>query len=275
MNSTLKYIYGPVSSWRLGVSLGIDLLSQDKKICTFDCSYCQIGRAQSVSTNRKVYVPTQKIVEELKGLPKVKIDYLTFSGRGEPCMAENLGEAIETVRTLMAKPVAVLTNATLLDMDDVVTELALADVVAVKLDAWSQSSLFMINNPAQGITFDRIYQGIKRFRQKYHGQLAIQMMFVPENKEFAEKMAELVFEIKPDEVQINTPLRTCVVSPLSCEEIFKIKKCFNGLKTVTAYDTIHDKDKPISMEDTARRRGEQQLMENKQMVSGNHIYLMR
>ncbi|MEK7813093.1 MAG: radical SAM protein [Candidatus Desantisbacteria bacterium] len=257
MNAAFQYIYGPVSSWRLGVSLGIDLLSQDEKICTFDCSYCQIGRAQAISTNRKVYVPTQKIVEELKGLHDVKIDYLTFSGRGEPCMAKNLGEAIESVRTLMAKPVAVLTNATLLDRDDVLTELALADVVAVKFDAWSQSSLCTINNPAQGITFDGIYQGIRRFRQKYHGQLALQMMFVPENKEFAEKMAELAFEIKPDEVQINTPLRTCGASPLSQEEILRIQGCFQGLKTITVYDVKHCKDKPISMEDTARRRGEQ------------------
>ncbi|MBI4777305.1 radical SAM protein [Candidatus Desantisbacteria bacterium] len=256
MNSALKYIYGPVSSWRLGVSLGIDLFSQAEKICTFDCSYCQIGRAQAVSTSRQVYIPTQEIVRELKALPDVKIDCITLAGRGEPCLAENLGEMIVAVKAIMSKPVAVLTNATLLDRDDVIQELALADVVAVKLDAWSKYSLSMINNPAAGITFDRIYQGIKRFRQEYHGQLAVQMMFVPENKEAAERMAELAFEIKPDEVQINTPLRPCEVSPLSCEEIFKIKGCFQGLKTISVYDTKHGDDEPISVEDTVRRRGE-------------------
>ncbi len=251
----MKYIYGPVSSWRLGVSLGIDLLSQAEKICNFDCSYCQVGRAQAVSIDRRVYVPTQEIIKELKELPDVEIDYLTFSGRGEPGMAKNLGETIEAVRTLMLKPVAVLTNATLLDRDDVAEELALADVVVAKLDAWSQQSLLMINNPAAGISFDGIYQGIKRFRQKYHGQLSIQMMFVPENKEFAEEMAELVFEINPDEVQINTPLRTCGVSPLSQEEIFRIKGYFQGLKTISTYDVKQGKDEPINVEDTAKRRG--------------------
>ena len=258
MNSTLQYIYGPVSSWRLGVSLGIDLLSRTEKaekICSFDCTYCQIGRAAAIAANREIYIPTQKIVEELKKLPEVSIDYLTFSGRGEPSMARNLGETIETVRTIMAKPVAVLTNATLLDRDDVIQELALADVVVAKLDAWSQESLDLINNPVAGITFEGIYKGIKRFRQKYHGRLAIQMMFMQENKEAARKMADLAFEINPDEVQINTPLRTCEVSPLSQEEIFKIKGCFQGLKTISAYDTEHTGDEPISIEDTARRRG--------------------
>jgi len=252
----MKYIYGPVSSWRLGVSLGIDLLSQDKKICTFDCTYCQIGRTPAVSTDRRVFVPVQEIVRELRELPELKIDYITIAGRGEPCLAENLGEMIVAAKTIMARPVAVLTNATLLDRDVVMQELALADVVVAKLDVWSQESFDLINNPAAGISFDGIYQGIKRFRQKYQGRLALQMMFVPENKEAAEKMAELAFEINPDEVQINTPLRACEVTPLSLEEICKIQECFQGIPTISAYDTEHHHDEPISVEDTAKRRGE-------------------
>ncbi|MFH1898771.1 MAG: radical SAM protein [Candidatus Desantisbacteria bacterium] len=251
----MQYIYGPVSSWRLGASLGIDLLSQAEKICTFDCTYCQIGRTPAVSTNRKVYVPVQEIIRELKELPELKIDYITLAGRGEPCLAGNLGEMIVAVKAIMAKPVAVLTNATLLSRDDVAQELALSDVVVAKLDAWSQESFDLINNPAAGISFEGIYQGIKRFRQKYQGRLALQMMFIHENKEAARKMADLAFEIKPDEVQINTPLRPCGVSPLSMEEIIRIRECFQGLSTISAYDMEHHHDKPISILDTARRRG--------------------
>lgn len=263
----MKYIYGPVSSWRLGISLGIDLLSQAEKICTFDCTYCQIGRTSAVSTDRSVYVPTQEIVRELRELPELKIDYITLAGRGEPCLAENLGEVIVAVKTLMARPVAVLTNATLMDRDDVRQELSLADVVVAKLDAWSQESFELINNPVQGISFERIYQGIKRFRQEYQGKLALQMMFVPENKDAAREMAEMAFEINPDEVQINTPLRPCGISPLSREEISRIQECFQGLPTISAYDTEHNHDEPISIFDTAKRRGKKEV-DSEQLAVG-------
>lgn len=65
MNRNFKYIYGPVPSWRLGSCLGIDLLSQEEKICNFDCSYCQMGSTIKYITKRKVYIPTTEIIKEL------------------------------------------------------------------------------------------------------------------------------------------------------------------------------------------------------------------
>ena len=93
-----KYIYGPVPSWRLGSSLGIDLLSQEKKICNFDCIYCQIGKTESYTAERKVYIPVKKVIDELKFVPLVNIDYITLSGRGEPTLAKNLGEVIDAIK---------------------------------------------------------------------------------------------------------------------------------------------------------------------------------
>ena len=61
-----KYIYGPVPSWRLGSSLGIDPLSDRKKICSFDCIYCQLGKTRVRTKKRKVFIPTEKIIEEIK-----------------------------------------------------------------------------------------------------------------------------------------------------------------------------------------------------------------
>ncbi|MDD5532218.1 MAG: hypothetical protein PHC52_05460 [Syntrophales bacterium] len=90
MKRDFKYVYGPVDSWRLGVSLGIDLLSQDAKVCTFDCSYCQLGRTPAYTTERRLYVSTEEILEEMAGLPEVEEDHITFSGIGEPTLARNL-----------------------------------------------------------------------------------------------------------------------------------------------------------------------------------------
>lgn len=251
----MKYIYGPVSSWRLGSSLGIDLFSQEEKVCNFDCNYCQLGKKLTYSIKRNLYVPTQEVIEELKRLPEGQIDYITFSGRGESTLAENLGDTIKAIKRLRKEKVAVLTNSSLMNRVDVRENLLLADFVIAKLDASSQKMLESINNPTSEIKFDEIYQGIKLFRKEYDGKLALQIMFIDENKEFAGRLAKLSLEIKPDEVQINTPLRQCEVKPLSPNEIFEIKGHFIGLNVITAYDKELKDVKPINPEDTLKRTG--------------------
>ncbi|MFC1805334.1 radical SAM protein, partial [Candidatus Omnitrophota bacterium] len=125
----LQYIYGPVPSWRLGSSLGIDPISRSKKICSFDCTYCQLGKTEIFSDQRQVFVPTNKIIEEFKLVPLIQIDYITFSGVGEPTLASNLGEAIRGVKEIRKERIAVLTNSSLIDRDDVKRDLLLADLV--------------------------------------------------------------------------------------------------------------------------------------------------
>ncbi len=256
-NTKYKYIYGPVPSWRLGSSLGIDLLSQDRKICTFDCFYCQLENFEEYTSQRKVYVPTKDVMAEINSLPDVKIDYFTFSGRGEPTLAKNLGEVISELRKIKKERIAVLTNSTLLQDKEVRKELALADYVALKLDACSRELLEKINRPAPKIKFDEIIKGIKIFRNNFSGTTALQMMFVDENEGYAEKFVELAREIAPDEVQINTPLRACGVKPLSKEKLYRIKELFSGLpmKIRCVYEAERKEVKAISKEDTVRRRG--------------------
>ena len=255
-----NHIYGPVSSWRLGNSLGVDCLSQDPKICTFDCIYCQVGKTPAYTIERKVYVPTEEVIKELKALPEAQIDYITFSGRGEPTLAENLGEMIKAIKKIRKEPVAVLTNSSLLDREDVRKDLCLADFVMAKLDAWSPEGFKEINRPAPGIEFSNVLGGIKQFRKEYQGKLALQIMFVEENKDKAKELVDLVNSIKPDEVQINTPLRPCDVKPLSKTEIFNIKeyfslKCGDKINIVSVYDAKrHKKIIPVSSEDTLKRR---------------------
>lgn len=252
-----KYIYGPVLSWRLGRSLGIDILSQQEKICNFDCRYCQLGKNKNLiySAKRKIYVLTKQIIDEVKQLPDLQIDYITFSGKGEPTLAENLGDVINAIKCIRKEKVAILTNSALMNKKDARKDLSLADFVIAKLDSYSQKSLELINNPTFRIKFDKIYNGIKLFRKEYPKKLALQIMFIDENKEGAERLAELSLEIAPDEVQINTPLRQCEAKPLSHEEIFKIKKCFKGLNVISVYDKKLQSITPISSKDTMMRRG--------------------
>ncbi|MCK5534783.1 radical SAM protein [bacterium] len=255
-----KYIYGPVFSWRLGRSLGIDPLSQAEKVCTYDCLYCQVGRASEFKCKRSVFVSTREIMEEIKKLPPVGIDYITFSGRGEPTLALNLGEMIRAVKDVRKEKIAVITNSSLLNEKEVREDLALADLVMAKLDAGTSGSFQSINNPSPDIKFEDMLLGIKKFRRGYKGKFALQIMFVEKNKNEAIELANLCREIKPAEIQINTPLRPSGVSPLSKEELKEIIGCFNnidGVKVISVYDVEKKKVIPFTKEDTCKRRGKE------------------
>ncbi|HEY42352.1 MAG TPA: radical SAM protein [Dehalococcoidia bacterium] len=247
--------YGPVSSWRLGRSLGIDMLSSEHKLCSFDCVYCQLGSTGRAVARRKEFVSLDLLAQELGALPRMDIDYATFSGMGEPTLASNLGEAIGLVRSNLDVPVAVITNSSLLTRPDVRDELARADVVIAKLDAPDEALFYRINRPRIKSRISEIIEVIGLFREAYRGKLTIDIMFIDDNRDHAAEMARIVRQILPDEVQINTPLRPCAVSPLPPEEIHAIRSHFSGLKrVVTVYEASPPVVNPLNAADTARRR---------------------
>ncbi len=251
-----RYIYGPVNSWRLGRSLGIDPISSSKKICTFDCIYCQVGRARPSFAKRKVFVPTEKLIKEFKCFPYTKVDYITLSGTGEPLLAKNLGSIIKRVKRLRKEKIAVLTNSTLLGRKDIQRELKDVDLVEAKLDASSNNLLRKINKPYDSINLKKIVSSIKRFKKHFTGKLALQIMFTKDNLSAAKGIAKIAKSIKPDSVHINTPLRPCGVKQVSKKEIEKIKSYFTGLKVISVYDKRKNKQtKPISRKETLKRRG--------------------
>ena len=250
-----KYIYGPVPSWRLGSSLGIDPLSGREKICTFDCLYCQLPKAKVLTDKRKTFVPVAEIIKELHSLPPLSVDYITFSGTGEPTLAENIGRMIRAVKEIRKDRIAVITNSSLLHMQYVRDDLLAADFVIAKLDACSQELFNKVNQPVKTIMFDGVVRAIKDFRKAYEGKLALQIMFIEQNKAFASEIAEIAKEIKPDEVQINTPLRPCAVKPLLLAELKFIKSYFTGLRVISVYEAEKSKVEPVSHEDTLKRRG--------------------
>lgn len=249
-----KYIYGPVSSWRLGRSLGVDLISTPKKVCTFDCIYCQLGNYKSYSSKRKIFVDIKGIIRELKSLGGLKTDYITFSGMGEPLLAKNLGNAIVEIKKHFNIPIAVLTNSSLFNSPKVRKELRKADVVVAKLDAFDSNTFNKINRPYKGITFSKIKKGIKIFKKEFKGKFALQLMFVSHNADNISKMIKIVKEINPDEIQINTPLRPSSAKPLSLNAINNIKKQFKSLNIITVYDDFCQKSvKPVDVDSTAKR----------------------
>lgn len=199
-------MYGPVRSWRLGLSLGVDLLLINS-ICSFKCVYCQLGRINVHTMERRVYVPTAQVMADLRASDWRAADVITISGNGEPTLALNLGEVIRAIKAFTSKPVIVLTNATTLNDETVRRDLSEADRVFCKLDAADERMFRIVNRPVEGVTLVSVVEGIKKLRAEYKGSLAVQTMLMPMNSQEIESLAALLNEIRPDEVQLNTPLR--------------------------------------------------------------------
>ncbi|MBI3309528.1 MAG: radical SAM protein [Candidatus Melainabacteria bacterium] len=217
-NSTIEIssVYGPVDSWRLGKSLGIDLI-MSPSTCSFNCTYCQLGFIQKITTERRIFVPTEKVIKDFLASNWKVADVITISGSGEPTLAKNIGEVIREIKKITTTPIAILTNATLLNDPEVRSDVIEADILSVKLDAPDDETLQAINRPASGINLETILSGIKKLKDDIKSlnpnssiltpKLQIQIMFMPQNKNKTKELATLLSEIKPNEVALNTPTR--------------------------------------------------------------------
>jgi len=166
-----KYIYGPVPSRRLGRSLGVDLVPF--KACTFDCVYCQLGRTPHKTVERREYLPAEAILDEVKRkLAEGDVpDYITFSGSGEPTLNRRIGGLIREIKALTKIPVAVLTNGSLLWMQEVQEDLMAADLVIPSLDAGDEKLFSYVNRPHRDLAFAQVVNGLIEFTRRFPGQV--------------------------------------------------------------------------------------------------------
>lgn len=206
-NQPFSSVYGPVQSWRFGRSLGIDPIGF-VSTCSFNCVYCQLGKIECQCRDRRVFISTQQIQHDLQAFAPWDVDSITVSGSGEPTLALNLGSILTLVKTVTAKPVSVLTNGSLLTDPTVRAELALADRVAVKVDAIEADQFRRINRPLADIDLTQFWSGLQQFRQCYRGHLAIQTMLLePWSDHHQAIYTALMYTLQPDEIQLNTPTR--------------------------------------------------------------------
>ena len=206
LDDSYRTVYGPVRSWRVGLSLGIDLLSVNS-ICSFRCVYCQLGKINVHTTARKVYVSTATVMSDLASSNWQLVDVITLSGSGEPTLATNIGEVIQQAKALTGKPILVLTNSAHLHLPEVRRDILGADKIFCKLDAADEQTLKWMDRPCEGITLHQIVTGIRQLRAEYKGFLAIQTMLTRINRDRLNGLAEILLAIQPDEVQLNLPAR--------------------------------------------------------------------
>lgn len=208
MRQGYKYLFGPVPSRRLGMSLGVDMVP--KKVCSLNCIYCEVGKTNNLTTKREEYIPAGKIIAELRDYfaSNPAPDYITFSGYGEPTLNSGTGKIIQFIKTIQPLiPVAVLTNGTLLFKEEVSRELQMADLVLPSLDAATPKTFKRINVPARGLDIHTIIQGLADFRKTFTGKIWLEVFILPGYNDTPEELTELkkaIQKIRPDQIQLNT-----------------------------------------------------------------------
>ncbi len=242
-HSGFKYLFGPVPSRRLGVSLGVDLLPP--KTCSLNCVYCEAGPTTRLTLKRKEYSPKSDILEELRAFlePRPELDYITFSGSGEPLLHSGIGEIIHFLKTKFAAyKVAVLTNGTLCGDAAVRGEIAQADLVIASLDAATVASFERVNRPHPALAVEDMIAGLAAFKRGFAGRFWAEVFIVPginDQPETLRKIKTALDLIGPDKTQINSldrPGAEQWVEPLAPEARASIMAYLSGAEAIRAVD---------------------------------------
>jgi wyosine [tRNA(Phe)-imidazoG37] synthetase (radical SAM superfamily) len=203
-----KYLFGPVHSRRLGVSLGIDLV--DTKRCSLNCVYCECGSTTELTLERAEHVRAAAIIAELDDFlsRKPQLDYITFGGSGEPTLNTAVGTLVQYLKSTHPDyKCALLTNGTLLYLPEVRRDLQLFDIVLPNLDAVSHAAFEKLNRPHRELDNRTVINGLIAFRNEYSGTIWLEVFIVPGINDTPSELALIratALRIKPDRLQLNT-----------------------------------------------------------------------
>jgi wyosine [tRNA(Phe)-imidazoG37] synthetase (radical SAM superfamily) len=255
-----KYIFGPVPSRRLGRSLGVDLTPY--KTCSQDCVFCQLGRTTKKTLIRQEYVPVREVLHEIEKWLKRggKADHVTLSGSGEPTLHSRFREVLRFVRNNSPIKAVLLTNGSLFHLPEVRRDASEAHVVKVSLSAWDQASYGWVNRPHPDLDFKRLIEGQKTFRNKFKGQLWIEVFLMAGMNSIPSdvvKIAALTDLLGPARIHLNTAVRPPAedfVAPLSREHLASLCRLFQPPAELIAeyklkggFETKANQDAIISM----------------------------
>ena len=267
-DSTIKYktLFGPVPSRRLGISLGVDLLPH--KTCSLDCVYCECGATTHLTLKRKEYVSVDRVKNELVTYlsQDEKIDYITFSGSGEPTLNEGIGEVIQFLKSDYPQyKVALLTNSTLLDQPEVRRQIKDVDVIMASLDAATEPQFRQVNRPHPNLDLSSIIDGIVQFRKMFLGRLLMEYFLVNGCNDSIQELIILktiLRQIDADGVLLNTldrPGAEDWVEPTGPKQLKDISDFLEGAeivkyKSAPPETVVRGEDLMARLVSTVRRR---------------------
>ena len=245
-------VFGPVTSRRGGRSLGINLLPPGKKFCSFDCTYCMLGRTQTHSgkeagAGASIDLVDEGLIAASEFLRKInmKIESIALTGNGEPTLNPEFSELVERVRTVRDNvfsdvPVVIYTNSSKVRENSVMKGLVLADVVIAKLDAVDDKLREIINRPSNTPPVKDIVAGLGALRECISGELAVDIMLVEIDEETnlscLEELSEALREIQPHHVYVQTPTKSPFDTSVKSVANENIIKSARYIREKTGYD---------------------------------------
>lgn len=230
-----RYIFGPIASRRFGLSLGIDL-SPDQKSCNFDCLYCELGGAKTVSFIKNPPL-VKDVVTEVKEFLETKsdIDVITITSNGEPTLYGDLDKLVDEINKIKQdKKLLILTNSSTIFEKNIQTILGKFDIVKLSLDCATQKCFKKIDRPLKSISLEDIVKGIKEFRKDFKNALVIEVLVVKginDNEEEMKKLNDILNDIKPDRIDFGTIDRPPAykIEPVMVKRLNELGECFTNI----------------------------------------------
>jgi len=237
-----KYLFGPVASRRLGISLGVDLVPF--KTCTINCVYCESGITSNLTLKRHEYIPCDEVIKQLDELLSTnpKIDYLTFSGAGEPTLNSGIGRVVKFVKTKYPQyKICLLTNATLFSDPELLIEIEDIDLCIPSLDASTEEEFKAINRPCPSIEFNSYVNNLIEYCKNSKSEIWLELFIVPgknDSNESISRFVEIIKEAKPDKVQLNTLDRPGTVDWISASSKQDTMRFVRALEAIVPVEAV-------------------------------------
>lgn len=234
-------IFGPIPSRRFGMSLGIDL-SPNIKQCNFDCLYCELSYAKTISKQIDV-ISVEEIISQLKtGLENHQnIDVITFTANGEPTLYPHLSELIDEIDKIKGDiKTLILSNGANIYEDEIQKTLSKIDIVKLSLDCVSPECFKKLDRVDSSVDCSKIVSGMVDFRALHTKQLILEALFVKTLNDNDKEIALLkdAFNlIQPNRIDIGTIDRppAYAVQPVSHETLVNIADTLEGLPVTIAH----------------------------------------
>ena len=260
----MSYIFGPVPSRRLGLSLGVDLIPP--KTCTYNCLYCEVGKTTCHTIQTSPLVSLREISDELEtALLKNRPDTITLAGSGEPTLNSEIDRIISFIKKRTDIQIALLTNGSLFWKEEVIRKVLGSDIILPTLSTVFNGTFKTIHRPCHGLNVSMIVSGLKDLRKRYNGLIFLEVILlagVNDSEQEVEGLRRAINEISPEKVQLNTVIRPPSdprAKPMEPGQMEKIRHFIGNKAEIIGYmplkkKSIGHESARLSVIEMARRR---------------------
>lgn len=230
----MSITFGPVNSRRFGKSLGVDL-SPDQKQCNFDCLYCELKPAKTLSHYSSV-TPVEDIIDAIKESLRAHkdIDFLTITANGEPTLYPHLSELMDRINTFKGDTqTLILSNGSTIADNQVQKALLKFDNVKLSLDCATSSCFKKLDRADKSVHLESIKSGMLEFKKAYSKNLFIEILFVSginDTKEEVSALNSFLKLLKPSRIDLSTIDRPPAynIKPLSYDRLYELSLGFDA-----------------------------------------------